>query len=319
MALPADNIATTTLQNIRREIADNIFLRNGTAAYFLMQGRVELTDGGKRIDEPLNYAVNSTVQSYSGYDLLDVSPTEEFTTAMFNWKQFAGSVSISGLEELENSGPPAIFNLIRQKVMVLEESLTQHLDGMIHNPITAKGPKDFLGFDEIIEDDDLTPSGVLGGIDRNVYTWWRNKVQEAGGVTPGTLTNLYSSMSKMYNECSKGISFPDLLVSPYREQEAFEDQNAGKQRLTNEKMMALGYSNFMFKGATWLTNESCIANRIYFLNTRYLRLKIHRRRNFVMTPFVTPRDQDARVALMLSAGNMTCNNSRFQGVLKTGA
>ncbi len=316
MALPSDNIATTTLQAIRREMADNIFKANGTTFFLLANGRVEMASGGKRIDEPLNYAVNSTVKSYSGYDKLDVTPTEEFTNAQYNWKQFAGSVSIAGLEELENDGPEAVFNLLRQKVMVAEETMRQHLDEMIHNPITAKAAKDFLGFDEIIEDGGAT--STLGGIDRSANTFWQNKRAIAGSGA-GDLSNLTSNMRNFYNTCSKGISFPDLLVSPYLEFEAYEDQNSGKLRLSDTRLMDVGFDNLKFKGATWIPNENCIASRIYFVNTRYLRIKIHRRRNFVMTAFVRPHDQDARVGQILVAGNMTCNNSRFQGVLETGA
>jgi len=319
MALPADNIATTTLQAIRREMADNIFKANGTTFFLLANGRVEMASGGKRIDEPLNYAVNSTVQSYSGYDVLNISPTEEFTTAQYNWKQFAGSVSIAGLEELQNDGPEAVFNLLRQKIMVAEESMRQHLDEMIHNATTAKGAKDFLGFDELIEDLIGSAQGTVGGIDRTAHSWWQNKHAFAGGGASGVLAGLTSSMRNFYNTCSKGISFPDLLVSPYLEFEAYEDQNAGKLRLSDTRLMDVGFDNLKFKGSTWIPNENCIANRIYFVNTKYIRIKIHRRRNFVMTPFIRPIDQDARAAQILVAGNMTLNNSRFQGVLLTGA
>jgi len=54
----------------------------------------------------------------------------------------------------------------------------------------------------------------------------------------------------------------------------------------------------------------------YFINTDHVRMKIHSRRNFVMSPFRTPIDQDAKVAQILTAGNMTINNSRHCGVLK---
>jgi len=309
MALPTDNIATTTLQAIRREIADNIFKANGTTFFLLANGRVELASGGKRIDEPLNYAVNTTVKSYSGYDALDVTPTEEFTSAQYNWKQFAGSISIAGLEELQNDGPEAVFNLLKQKIMVAEESMRQFLDEMVHNPIASKGAKDFLGLDELVESALAASQSTVGGIDRTQNLWWANQY-----LNSGTLTNLTSNMRQFYNTCSKGISTPDLIVSPYNIFEAYEDQNSGKLRLSDTRLMDVGFDNLKFKGATWIPNENCIATMQYFLNTRYIRIKIHRKRNFVMTPFVRPHDQDARVAQILVAGNMTLNNSRFQGV-----
>jgi hypothetical protein len=314
LALPADNIATTTLQAIRPTIADNIFKANGTVFFLLASGRVEMASGGKRLDEPLLYAVNSTVKSYSGYDKLDISPTEEFTTAQYNWKQFAGSVSIAGLEELENDGPEAVFNLLRQKVMVLEDSMKQHLDEMVHGDVDTKNAKDFLGLDNLIEDVTGASQSTVGGIARSTYPWWRNQFLDLSGGTG--LTNLTSNLRQFRNTCSKGVSSPDLIASPYTEFEAYMDQNAGKLRLQDTRLMDVGFMNAKFEGMTWIPNENCIASRIYFINTRYIRIKLHRKRNFVMTPFRTPIDQDAQVSQVLVAGNMTCNNSRFQGVIK---
>lgn len=316
MVLAIDNIATTTLQAIRPMIADNIFKANGTVFFLLANGRVELASGGKRLDEPLLYAVNSTVKSYSGYDKLDITPTEEFTTAQFNWKQFAGSVSIAGLEELENDGPEAVFNLLRQKILVLEDSMRQHLDEMVHNPTTSKNAKDFLGLDNLIEDVAAASQSVVGGIDKSLHAFWANKFKD---ISATGLTNLTSAMRNFRNTCSKGISHPDLLVSPYLEYEAYQDQNSGKLRISDTRLMDVGFENIKFEGMTWIPNENSIANRIYFINTKYIRIKLHRRRNFVMTPFRQPIDQDAQLSQVLVAGNMTINNGRFQGVLKTGA
>ena len=62
-------------------------------------------------------------------------------------------------------------------------------------------------------------------------------------------------------------------------------------------------------------DEHAQANHMYFLNSEYMGFVIHSRRNFVMTPFTKPHNQDAKTAQMLFAGNMTCSNCRFQGVL----
>jgi hypothetical protein len=53
---------------------------------------------------------------------------------------------------------------------------------------------------------------------------------------------------------------------------------------------------------------------IYFLNSEFLSFTLHQRRNFVISSFVSPWDQDARVAQILLAGQLTMNNRRRQGV-----
>lgn len=307
-----ENIATTTLQNVRGVMADNIFKANPTVFFLLANGRVELESGGRYLEEPLVYARNNTVKSYTGYDTIDVSPTEEFTNARYSWKQFAGSISISGLEELQNSGPEAIFNMLSKKIEVAEMSMKETLDEYVHDDAASKDPKDFLGLDNLVEDVAGGSQGVVGGIDRVANTWWRNKFR--GAVDPSTLT---ADMRTFYNECSRGITHPDILVTDYNLYELYEEQNQDKLRLHDTRLMDVGFDNLRFKGATLLPNEACLENHMYFLNTKFIRLKLHKRRNFVMTRFVKPHNQDARTSQILVAGNMTLNNSRFQGVLVT--
>lgn len=305
-----DNIATTTLALVRREIADNVFKANPTIAYLLAAGRVELFDGGKWIEEPLLYQRNKTVRAYSGWDTLPVEPTEELTMARFGIKQLAGSVSMSGTEDLMNSGAQAIFDLLRQKIMVLEMTMSEVMDEMIHGDASTKTNKDFLGLDELVEDVTGASQSTVGGIDRATYSWWQNRY---GTASVATLT---SSMRSFYNTCGKGRSKPDIIITTYDLYEAYEDQNSGKLRVSDIGLLDAGFENVRFRRATIMPNENCIAGNMYMLNSAYLRLKIHRRRNFVMTPFRTPINQDGKVAQMLLAGNMTINNGNRVGVLK---
>src|SRR3972149_135401 len=127
MAVSETTLATTTLQLIRKRMADNIFKANPLAAWLLMKGRVKTASGGKRIDEPLMYATNTTVQAYKGYDRLNVFPTEELTNAQFSWRQAAASISLSGLEDLQNSGESAVFDILKVKTKIAEMSLKQWL------------------------------------------------------------------------------------------------------------------------------------------------------------------------------------------------
>lgn len=46
---------------------------------------------------------NQTFQWYSGYSTLNIAPSQVFTAAEFPWRQAAVAISISGLEELQNS------------------------------------------------------------------------------------------------------------------------------------------------------------------------------------------------------------------------
>jgi hypothetical protein len=57
------------------------------------------------------------------------------------------------------------------------------------------------------------------------------------------------------------------------------------------------------------------AKTIYFLNTKYLKFRPHKDRNFV--PLSPEKryaiNQDAEVSVIGWAGNMTCSGAQFQG------
>ena len=61
-------------------------------------------NGGERIQVPLMYGTNSTVKSYRGYEQLDTTPQDGMTSAFYEWKEVAGTISISRLEQRQNSG-----------------------------------------------------------------------------------------------------------------------------------------------------------------------------------------------------------------------
>ena len=310
MALNFDSIATTTLQLIRPRIADNIFKANPAVFWFLANGRVKTEAGGKQIEEPLEYVKNNTVRSYSGWGKLNVKATDEFTSAVYTWKQFAGSVSISGKEELENDGKSAVFKLLKRKLTNLEHSMKEYLNEVVWEDASTKLADDFLGLDNLVEAVTGASQGTVGGIDRATYPFWRNQVDLL--VPSASLT---SRLRSFINTCSKGLTRPDLILTTQAIYELYEDQNVGKLRITDTKLMDVGFENLKFKGVTMMWDEQATAGRLYVLNSNFINMTIHRKRNFVMTPFKTPIDQDGRIAQILVAGNMTLNNSRFQGVM----
>lgn len=333
MALTEDTLSTTTLQLIRKRMADNIFKANPLAAWLLMSGRVKTERGGKRIDEPLMYATNNTVQAYKGYDRLNVFPTEELTNAQYAWRQAAATISLSGLEELENDGEAKVFDMLKTKIKIADMSLRQWLaEKLLANQATKDVTRDFLGLDEIVEDLAGASQGTLGGIDKQVETWWRNQFTTVTLGASATLLN--DTMTSFYYTCTKGLTRPDLILTDEVMFARYEKDNRTLLRLSDTNLLDIGFDNLKFKGAVMMWDENIQSGTeitggsgtphtsgsgnehlMYFLNSEFLSLTLHAKRNFVMTPFVTPYDQDAKVAQILLAGNMTANNNRFQGVI----
>lgn len=105
MASPnLDEIVTTTLRNRTGKLADNVTENNALLKRLKMRGNVKPVSGGRTIVQELEYAENGTFKRYSGYETLNINPSDVLTAAEFNYAQAAVAVSISGLEQLQNSG-----------------------------------------------------------------------------------------------------------------------------------------------------------------------------------------------------------------------
>src|SRR5690349_22170622 len=148
-----DTLASTTLKNYRRQLADNITGHNVLWYMLKEKGFVREEDGGTTIVEPLLIGRNTTVKSYKGYDVIDTTPQTGITAAEYEWKQIAGSVTISGEEEFKNMGSKTrILSLLESKIQQLELSMMLEVNRQLQGDGTGNGGKDLGGLQAAVED-----------------------------------------------------------------------------------------------------------------------------------------------------------------------
>lgn len=304
-----DAILSTTLKRYTPRIEDNIF-KNLPLLYFLQEAdHIDEVDGGEQLVDPLMYGKNSTAGSYSGYDNIDTTPQEGITSAVYDWRQFAASVAISGLEEIKNHGDAAVIRLLDAKVQQAEMSIEESMEEMFFLDGSGNSSKDWFGLAYFIPDDPTT--GSVGGIDRSVSTnsWWRPTCTNVAGV----LT--IDAMSKLYNTVSKGKDHPDFGLSTEPIYRAYEALLQPQLRFADSKTADAGFENLLYKSMPLMFSDYCQSGDLYYLNSRYLRLQRHSQVWFQNSPFVKPHGQDARYSLILSAGNLTASNCQRLGKL----
>ena len=124
------DIIASTIQNRSGVLADNVANNNAILRPLKAKGNVRLFSGGNVILEEIMYSEASTinVNSYSGYEVLNIAPNSPISAAQFSIKQYAGAVSMSGLEMLQNSGKEAIIDLMEGRVMVAEKQMQNRID-----------------------------------------------------------------------------------------------------------------------------------------------------------------------------------------------
>jgi hypothetical protein len=301
-----DALLSTTLANYRDQLTDNVFTARPLTYFLQDKGRIRMLNGGTKIVEPLIYGQNSTVASYAGYDSLSLSPQAGITAAEYDWKQYAASISISGIEEAKNNGEQEIINLLEAKIMQAEESLREGFNQMFFADGTGNSGKDWNGLGNIVE-----ASGTVGGINRGTTgnEYWRSYEENTGGAL--TL----AQMSTAYNTVSVGNDHPDMILTTQTLFEKYEALLVPQLRYTDTKTADAGFQNLLYKAAPVAYDVHCPSGVMFFLNSKYLTLVGHSGKWFAQTAFVSPEDVDARYALIMCYGNLTCRNAKKQGKL----
>ena len=299
-----DNLLTTTLANYRSTLTDNIFTARPLTYKLMENGRIRMLNGGTKIVEPLIYGTNSTVGSYSGYETLALTPQEGISAAEFEWKQYAASIAISGIEEAKNNGEQEIINLLEAKIMQAEESMRESFNQMFFADGTGNSSKDWNGLGNLVES-----GNTVGGINSSTYSWWASK--EDNDAVALSLAD----MSSLYNSVSVGNDHPDLLLTTQTLFEKYEALLQPNLRYTDTKTADAGFQNLLFKAAPVMYDVHCTSGVFYMLNTKYLTLVGHSGKWFSQTSFISPEDVDARYALIMCYGNLTVRNRAKQGKL----
>lgn len=315
-------IVTTTLRNRTGKTADNVTKNNALLNRLKKKGNVKPVDGGRTIVQELEYAENGTFTRYSGYEAINISPSDVFAGAEFNYAQAACAVSMSGLEMLQNSGKEAIINLLEGRIKNAERTLTNNIALDCYSDGTGSGGRQIGGLAYLI---DSTPStGTVGGIDSSlaISAFWRNIA--FSGVTNGgaavSTSNIQSYMNQVWVQLVRGADSPDLIIADNNYWRFYLESLQAIQRISSNEMAQAGFSTLKYMNADVVLDGGvgggATASTMNFINTDYLFLRPHVDRNFA--PLEAERfavNQDAMVKLIGFAGNMTVSNRRLQGIL----
>jgi hypothetical protein len=325
-------IVTTTLRSRTGKLADNFTRNNALINRLSQRGKIKTFSGGRTIVQELSYANNSTYQRYSGYQPLNIQPSDVFTAAEFPIRQAAVAVSISGLELLMNSGKEAIIDLLESRIENAEETMLNGLSFDVYSDGSL--PAQIGGLQSLIA---ATPAtGTVGGIDRATWAFWRNISFSAStdGGAPATAANIQSYMNQVALQLVRGNEGPDMIVADTNYYRFYLESLQAIQRITTETDAKLGFTSLKYLGAgrsidvvldggfqgfatDSIPQGGAPVNTMYFLNTKYLHWRPHADMN--MAPLNPDRfsiNQDAMVKLIGWAGNMTLSNARLQGVLR---
>lgn len=331
------DIVTTTIENRSGELADNVTNNNALLRRLKSKGNVRPFSGGRLIVEELMYndSTMANANSYSGFEIINIQQNSPMSSAQFGISQYAGAVSISGLEMLQNNGKEQIIDLLEGRMKVAEGQLLNRLGNDVYLDGTLNAGKNMSGLAAAVADAPST--GTYGGINRANFAFWQN--QSYSGATNGgaavSAANIQQYMTALAIKLVRGQDKADLIVADANYFQFYVNSLQAIQKVSDPNEAGAGFATLKFYGGgqsadvvldggiysggdsvntSW---SGASSNHMYFLNTNYLFFRPHAERNFV--PIGGERqavNQDAVVKLIGWAGNMTCSGAQFQGVLK---
>ena len=317
-------IVSTTLREHRKSLADNVSNNNALLQRINRKGRMSVIDGGYEIVEPLDYAENATYQRYSGYDTLNVSVSDVISAAKYDWKQAAVHVSASGLELRNNAGKNQLIGLAKSRMTNAMRTFKNNISSDVYSDGTLANQ--IGGLQAIITTDG---TGTVGGINSSTFAFWANNVQSAAGpiqgggavaVSKSTMTSL---MQPLWLELCRGNDKPDLIMSSNDYFTFYWNSLSDLQRYESNHTNAVdGFQSLKFVTADVVFDGGTSfgggipASTMYFLNTDYLRLCVHKDANMTEVPEQRSINQDAVIIPIIWQGNMVCSNRKLQGTVK---
>jgi hypothetical protein len=343
MAFPnLSDIVTTTLRSRTGVLQDNVSRNNALLARLNKKGKMKPFTGGRTIVQEMDYSNNSTFTWYSGYQTVNINPSQVFTAAEFPIRQAALAVSISGLEEIQNDGDNAIIDLLDSRIENAERTFMNGLSNGIYGDGSVASS--IGGLQLLVASSPST--GIVGGIDRSQWPFFRNQAFSAitNGGQAANAANILGYMDSMYLQLCRGRDFPDLIVADNNMYRYYMQSLQAIQRISSDsgapELGEAGYQSLKYMNADVVldggyqgqatdpipyqlsSSTSAVGgaptNFMYFLNTNYLYWRPSSKRNMVpLSPDRFSVNQDAMVRLLGWAGNMTISNSFLQGVITT--
>lgn len=323
-AIGTNVVTSIARQFILPEITDVIYNSN-VLTYRMMRNNKRMVQGGTQLEAPWMYQRFAAGGSYSGFDVLTVTPSDTVKNGAWDWKQYFVPVSVDGLTMIKTDSDMAIANFIRlyfdQAELEMMENLATGLFSSGGAVADGSTVKDIDGLAIAVDS-----TGTYGSLARSSNSFLASN--EDASTATLTLTALQTS----FGNASIGGRHPTLIVSNQTNYNRYWNlaypsgatsaipiqlQPAGH----DEILFQAGFTNLLFNNVPWVVDSHVVndvstsRSPIFILNEDFFYWGTSPRADFYLEPFQTPVNQDAMVAKLLWAGNLICTNPARQAKL----
>ena len=343
-----DSLFAQSLANYKKQLIDNIGASNAFLYDLIKSEMYESADGRTYLAENLMYAL-APADSYDGYDEFSTQPTDGITQAIYQWSQMACPISYSMKEVIQNEH--RLQNLVKSRIqqseMGIQEGWAQAFmwgsaanGGNIYTPriSPANGSTGVNPLPLLVS---YNNNGVVGNIDSNANTWWRNQWATSAATT---YSGMLYEFENMFNLCGLGtggkpthilldqVSYQNWVhayFTVYKNPAGVPRDDypfvmtmwQGAKVIMDDKVPDV-YSNAIGTEIGGIVNPATLTyGSAFFLNQKFFRVRYHPERDWEMLKdengksFAKPINGDSRTGAIAWMGNTTINNRRKHGVI----
>jgi hypothetical protein len=322
MSVNLGELATATFEKILPSLHDNLIPNIPLYRDLAKKGRTKTYDGGTQIRANIKYASNETYTRYNHWQRFNIQSKPTIDAAQYSPKYVMVSMSISGQEELENSGSDTqLVNLVTAKTEGMQDDFIINMNIDLWSDGSLDAGRQVNGMRALISD---TPSsGIVGSINSATFPFWRNFSFDAttDGGAAATSANIPTYMTTVMTSRLRDSNLIDLIYADNNYWNLYHGSKLSIERIVDRNAANRGSLEIEFMNRPVVNaggyNGAIAANHMYFVNSKTLDLYVHKKRNYsAVGGDRLPLDQDGRLKLVGWAGNLVCSSRLDNAVLK---
>lgn len=309
---------------VRDELASNTIFDNvstKTALLFAMKmmGMIHVVGGRPHLRFTIMKELPTTI-GYNDLDPLTPERADPATSAIFEWKQLATPIQVSGLDMIKTEGA-GIVDLLELFMNAAEASQREALGGSsvgIFSSADETNLRALTGLQNFLTSS--TTTGTVGNLSRVTLAVWRH---QSGNVSSDFSANGLPTFRTLYRQTHRWNENVDLIVLNGSTMDNFERDLTSTFQVNlplgfsagDQSMIDAGFANMRYKNALMFDDDGVPANTGYFLNSKYTGLYVREGRESEIGDFVKAQNKDDLVSYVLFAGNLCTTNLARQGIL----
>lgn len=291
---------------------DNYFETSFLLDFFLKQkkGLFKRPAGGVQIRVPIRYDGNASGFYVRG-GTLDSTKREAITEVHFAWKHVYANGTILRVDELKNSGPEAMIDLVTEELEGAQESLRDTLATSLYAGLEGDS-ENLTGLNSMANTTSTTAYG--GYAEDDIVSADGTKVWAGNGSSTTTVLTLSALRDiKTAAAYGKGKQLqPDMMATSEDNYNTILAILQTQQRFTEGvKTAKAGFSGVNFEGTDIFPDRYCADSNLYALNTKHVGFAVHKKGMMVRTPweYIAGSARDKTMKIFFD-GNFVCNNRR---------